>query len=326
MRVFVTGAASPLGQELIRVLVQRGDEVVGQVRRARGIGILRDLGAEPHLEDLTRPRTLASAMSGCDLVFHVAQFFDFWAPQPDTFHRVNVYGTEVTMSAALAAGVRRVVVCSTALTIASRAGQAGTESARRSGRSLTSFERSKLAAEDCALRYLSRGVEVVVMHPALVVAPNDTGWMGRLVADRLAGRRRFVSNAPLGWVSVWDAVKGLVLGGDRGRNGARYVLSGETMSQRTFLSHVSRVAGRAEPVAVPGPVAFGRAALSTTLAMVSRRRPSLTVDEARFVTRGFRVDGRSASASLGFEYLPVASYLPRVVECYRSAQRGHQLA
>src|SRR5919202_7024150 len=123
MRVFVTGAASPLGQELIRVLVQRGDEVVGQVRRARGITILRDLGAEPLLEDLTRPRTLASAMSGCELVFHVAQFFDFWAPQPDTFHTVNVYGTEVTMNAALAAGVRRVVVCSTALTIQSQAGE-----------------------------------------------------------------------------------------------------------------------------------------------------------------------------------------------------------
>ena len=127
-------------------------------------------------------------------------------------------------------------------------------------------------------------------------------------------------------MSVWDAAKGLVLGGDRGRNGARYVLSGETMSQRTFLSHVSRVGGRAAPVALPSPIAFGRAVLSTAMATVSRRRPRLTVDEARFVTRGFRVNGRSASASLGFEYTPVASYLPKVLESYDSASRSRERA
>jgi hypothetical protein len=42
------------------------------------------------------------------------------------------------------------------------------------------------------------------------------------------------------------------------------------------------------------------------------------VDEARFTTSGFRVDGGHASVALGLEYTPMARYLPPVVASYRN--------
>jgi nucleoside-diphosphate-sugar epimerase len=171
------------------MLQQRGDIVVGQVRRISGICALRQLGAEPVVADLTRASALVDAMAGCDVVFHVAQFFDFWAPQQTIFHTINVFGAENAMAAALRAKVPRVVFCSSSLTIGEQPGYMGTEKTQHRGYTLTAFERSKLAAEQAALHYRAKGIEVVIVNPALVVAPSDPGWTGRLIADGVAGRR-----------------------------------------------------------------------------------------------------------------------------------------
>ena len=46
MRIFVTGAAGPLGRALTSGLRRRGDAVVGQVRRRNGVDVLRNLGLQ----------------------------------------------------------------------------------------------------------------------------------------------------------------------------------------------------------------------------------------------------------------------------------------
>ena len=180
MRIFVTGAAGPLGRALTAALRRRGDAVVGQVRRRSGVDVLRNLGAEPVMSDLTRARLLAEAMSDCDMAIHVAQFFDFWAPHSSSFHSVNVYGAENVMNAALEARIRRVVFVSSSLTIGEQPGYWGTEHTVHRGYTITAYERSKVTAERAVLRYRSKGIEVVVVNPALVISPGDPGWIGRL--------------------------------------------------------------------------------------------------------------------------------------------------
>lgn len=319
MRVFVTGAAGPLGRTLTELFRQRGDVVVGQVRRRTGVGLLRKLGAEPVMSDLMRARILADAMSGCDLVIHIAQFFDFWAAAPSAFHTVNVYGAENTMSAALEARVPRAVFVSSSLTIGEEPGYWGTERTVHRGYTFTAFERSKLTAEHSVLRYRSKGMEVVIVNPGLVVAPSDPGWLGRLIADVVAGRRRFISSAPMGWISAHDAARGIALAAEHGRSGSRYILNGETLSTRDFLARVAKLANRPMPRTLSKPAALGAAALSSVAAGVFGGRPYLSMDEARFLSNGFRVDGTHACSALGLEYTPMAEYLPSVVASYRSA-------
>ena len=318
MRVFLTGAAGPLGRALVEQLRQRGDAVLGQVRRRSGIGVVRKLGAEPVMSDLTRPRHLAEAMQGCDVVVHVAQFFDFWAAQPSAFHAVNVYGAENTMQAALEARVRRVVYVSTSLTIGELPGFWGTERTVHRGYTLTAYERSKLTAENAVLRYRRKGIEVVVVNPALVLSSSDSGWVGRLVADAAAGRRRFAWDAPMGWIWARDAASGILLAADNGHSGARYILNGETLSVREMLSYVAKIAGQPALQPTPAWLTRGGAALSSTAAKLFGGRPRISRDEARFVTAGFQVDGSHAIESLGMTYTPLNRYLPPIVSSYRA--------
>jgi len=321
MRVFLTGAAGPLGRALTEVFRQRGDAVVGQVRRRNGVGVLRKLGAEPVMSDLMRARLLAEAMAGCDLVVHLAQFFDFWAPQPSTFHAVNVYGAENTFNAALEARVPRVVYVSTSLTIGEAPGYWGTERTVHRGYTLTAYERSKLTAEHTVLRYRSKGLEVVVVNPALVVAPADSGWLGRLMGDYVAGRRRLAWDTPMGWIWARDAAAGIALAAEKGLSGSRYILSGETLSARDFMSRVTKLAGQAAPQPAPRWLTTTSATLSTAASGLFGGRPRLSMDEARFARAGFRVDGSHACTALGLEYTPMTRYLPAIVSSYRAATR-----
>lgn len=325
MRIFITGAASPLGQALTRLLVGQGHVVAGQIRRSTGIAVLRELGAEPVIEDLLQPASLIVTMEGCDLVFHLAHFFDFWAPDASTYLSVNIRGTEAVMTSALVANVKRVVFCSSALAMGN--GQCSDGTARAPGRGsdeqsfrlpTTAFARSMRTAEGIALRYVSKGMDVVVARPSIVLAPNDPGWAGRLVSERLAGRRRFASGAPIGWIWVDDAARALALTADRGACGEGYTFSGAATSQRSLLSLVSRLGGvtRARPLPLPRAAAMAMAAMGAPIARIERRRPTLPMDEARFISAGLQVDGDEAASALGCEYTPMGEYLPMVVGSY----------
>jgi len=318
MRVFITGAASPLGRAVVAALVRRGHRVIGLARRRTGLTQIRELGAEPVAGDVRQPGGWAQAMAGCDMVFHLANYFDFWSSEPDLFQKVNVDGTGHTILGAVAAGVRRVVVCSSALTLAEpgRDTQSGASSRTRP---CTAFERSARAAEQLALRLRARGIEVVLVHPSLVVAPADPGWTGRLIASRVRGRQQLTSRATVGWVWVQDAAEGVVRAGERGTDGAQYVISGELESSHAFLSKIAARAGTAPPRAFPRSLALGEAALATALARPFGRRPRFAVDEMRFLAAGFRVDGQEAADELEFEYTPAFRYMPGLVKSYRQA-------
>lgn len=331
MRVFITGAASPLGQSLTRLLVERGHVVTGQVRRSTGIAVLRELGAEPVIEDLLRPASLIGVMQACDLVFHLAHFFDFWAPDSTTYHSVNISGTEAVMTSALVARVPRLVFCSSALAGCDGHGGHGATGVtkgngiarrgrgrrgRRTRPANTAFARSMGTAEDLALRYVAKGVDVVVARPSIVLAPSDPGWAGRLMADRVAGRRRFASQAPIGWIWVDDAARALALAAERGACGSRYTFSGAAASQRALLSEVSRLAGLSGPGPLPRAVALAMAAMGAPIARIEQRRPVLPMDEARFISAGLDVNGDAAATAIGCEYTPMSTYLPSVVRSY----------
>ena len=57
--------------------------------------------------------SLARAVSGCGLVFHIAADYRLWSRHPAELYQSNVEGTRNMLSAARAAGVERLVYTST---------------------------------------------------------------------------------------------------------------------------------------------------------------------------------------------------------------------
>src|SRR5262245_60457917 len=117
MKVLVTGATGFTGGHLAQYLAGRGDEVRALVRPASRARFDRSpLPAKrvtPADGDLMDRTAVGRAVEGVDVVYHIAATYRE-AGQPDSAYRaINVEGTRNILEAARAAGVTRVVHCST---------------------------------------------------------------------------------------------------------------------------------------------------------------------------------------------------------------------
>ena len=108
----LTGATGFVGSAVARALAARGHRLRLLVRPTSDRRNLAGIDAELALGDLTDAASLARAAAGCRYVFHVAADYRFWVPDPEAMLRANVEGTLAVMRAAQAAGVERIVHCS----------------------------------------------------------------------------------------------------------------------------------------------------------------------------------------------------------------------
>lgn len=122
MKVLVTGANGHLGSNIVAELLAAGHAVRGSVRDVRDplrTSHLRALGpVELVVGDLDRPETLRAAVEGQDAVIHTAAIYQFHAPgRAAEIIRASVGGVESVMRAAHDAGVSRVIVTSSTVTL-----------------------------------------------------------------------------------------------------------------------------------------------------------------------------------------------------------------
>src|SRR5262249_12385484 len=96
MKALVTGGGGFLGGAVVRRLRARGDDVRSFSRG--DYPELRSLGVEIIRGDLADPEAVASAVQGCDIVFHVAAKAGIWGPHEE-YYRANVIGTQNVIAA-----------------------------------------------------------------------------------------------------------------------------------------------------------------------------------------------------------------------------------
>ncbi|HKN15535.1 MAG TPA: NAD-dependent epimerase/dehydratase family protein, partial [Candidatus Sulfotelmatobacter sp.] len=93
MKAFITGATGFLGSHVARVLAGQGADLRLLVRPTSNLKNLEGLKAETATGDLRNPASLEKAMSGCEVVFHVAADYRLWVQDPAEMYRSNVEGT-----------------------------------------------------------------------------------------------------------------------------------------------------------------------------------------------------------------------------------------
>src|SRR5271156_5469179 len=117
MRTFITGATGFLGSHVARVLAEQGADLRLLVRPTSSLKNLEGLQAETATGDLRDPASLEKALSGCEVVFHVAADYRLWVRDPAEMYRSNVEGTRSLLEAVRKQGVRRVVYTSSVATM-----------------------------------------------------------------------------------------------------------------------------------------------------------------------------------------------------------------
>jgi len=178
MNALVTGVTGFTGGNLARALCARGHHVRGLVRPAslaRASG-LSDAGVDISEGDLADPDSLAKACRGRDVVYHVAATYREAGQGTARYRAVNVGGTQSLLEAALAAGVRRFVHCSTAGVHGHVVRPPANEDAPLAPGDV--YQRTKLEAEQLAAAFgRARPLEVVIVRPIGIYGPGDTRFL-----------------------------------------------------------------------------------------------------------------------------------------------------
>ena len=110
---FVTGGTGFVGLNMVKELMIRGWDVTALHRRSSELKLLKRFQPKLAAGDLSDPNSLLAAIpAGTDTIFHVAGNTNMWRGGNAQQTKDNVDGTRNVVDAALAKGVRRLVVTS----------------------------------------------------------------------------------------------------------------------------------------------------------------------------------------------------------------------
>ena len=249
MRFVITGASGHLGVNVIRALVQNGEEV--RAVDLRPAAALPGRDVEFVNADVTDPTTLKTAFAGAEIVVHLAAKISIAGDPDGSVRRVNVDGVHNVAQAAVAAGVRRLVHCSSlhAYDVGAIRGPVRESGVRATDSRLPAYDRSKAAGEDELRRIVDRGLDAVILNPSGMIGPVDPepSRMGRVFVALFKGRMPVAVTGAFDWVDVRDVATALIAASRQGRTGENYLIGGHRASLTELGRMAAAVTGRRPP-------------------------------------------------------------------------------
>ena len=307
MLTVVTGASGFLGGALARTLLAEGRQVrCVDLQRSPGLDGL-DVEWMP-VDVLNRP-SLDVAFRGAGMVYHLAAVISVTGDPTGRVWATNVDGVRNVAEAALSAGVRRFVHCSSVHAYDLEAVDRVTEdSPRATAAGLPVYDRSKAAGEAALQQVIDRGLDAVIVNPTGVVGPYDFAQsrMNRVFLAMFQRRLPALIAGGFDWVDVRDVASSMVAAESEGRNGENYLLPGHHLSLRELGVVAEQVTGVPKP-AVTVPMWFARM-WSPLADVVSRRsgNPLWYTSESLHALRfNPAVSGAKAEARLGHRPRPI---------------------
>ena len=327
MAVLVTGATGFIGGHVARLLAARGASLRVLVRPQSRLDNLEGLKAERVVGDLRDPRSLETAVRGCDTVFHVAADYRLWSPDPRELYESNVQGTANLLTAAAQAGMKRVVYTSTVGTMRPPApGHLSDESAPVCLRDMAGdYKRSKFLAEQTAMQFAARGLPVVIVNPTAPVGEADVKPTptGKIILDFLLGRMPAYIDTGVNVVDVRAVAEGHLLAAEHGRVGERYILGDRNMTLREILETLARLTGRPAPrFRIPYAVAYGFAVFDTFLSRRTGRPPTAPLDAVKMARYKMFITSAKAERELGYRPGSAEQALERAVRWFQNQVAG----
>jgi dihydroflavonol-4-reductase len=315
----VTGANGHLGNNLCRLLVERGERVRAMIRSSADPAPLAGLDVEIVHGDILKAADAAKAVENCVRVYHTAAGFLMWARDPERdIIRPSVEGTRNVLEAAAHAGVERVVYTSTTGTIGFATTPTQLDETHYNTDPHTHYVRGKIAAEQEAFAIAKRtGLPVVAIQPGLILGPRfwKVSESVRQIADFLNHGAPLYFEGGFGVVDVEDVARGAIQAMEKGRPGERYILSGEDLTVKGLFDLLAELTGlKAPTIKAPVPVVRALAGLMELAAKLTGARPMIDrsqVDE--FAGKYAYFSSAKAQRELGYTYLSARQTVQRTI-------------
>ena len=322
MTVLVTGAGGHIGGNLVRALLAGGRRVRALVRN--DTRPLEGLDVERVTGDVLRPETLAPALEGVDVVYHLAGIITIEGDPDGRVWQTNVEGVKNVAASCLAAKVRRLVHFSSIHAFRQPPLLERLDETRPlvEGETEMAYDRTKAAGHREVLAAVQRGLDAVIVHPTAVLGPIDfkPSAMGQVLLDLYHRRLPALVDGGFDWVDVRDVVAGALAAEKQGRTGQNYLLSGAWRSVKELADLAEEVTGVRSP-RFTSPMWLARvgAPFLGGWARVTGRRPLYTADSLRALRSNRRISSDKARGELGYSSRPLRDTIADAFEWFRGA-------
>lgn len=307
---------------IVRALVRPGSDTTG----------IHGVDVEAVKGDLLDEDSLARAVEGCDVLFHVAALYRLWTRDQKAYTEVNVHGTRNILEAAVKAKVDRVVYTSTAAVCGHWGGGAYPDETSTVGIGdlVDGYHLTKYLAEIEAQKYLSKGLDLVIVNPTVPIGPLDVKPTptGKIVLDFMEGRIPAYIDTGLNVVHVKDVARGHILALEKGKTGERYILGNRNVSLKKLFQMLATIVGRSAPsFRMPYWLALGAAYLENWFsAGLLNREPRIPLAGVRMARQPMYFDSSKAVEELGMPQTPVEDALVEAVDWFRQHSKRRAAA
>ena len=298
---YVTGATGCVGRNLIDELAKDNWDVVVLHRKSSDLSRLAGTPVRFQGVDLYDLESARKAIvESRDALFHVAGNTSHWAREQEKQWKDNVLVTRNLVEVALERKIGRFIFTSTGATLSYQ-----NLDERLAKRIKIPYIRTKRLGELEVYQGAERGLDVVILHPIIVVGPYDYSNYAQIFGAMKKSLLKMAFPGKISFVHAGDVARAHVLAFEKGRSCERYVLGGTYTTWLDFFQRVCHAVGTTPPEKATPRWLLGVIALVLeTLSFFTQRKPPLSTEVVGLLSDAPDVtyyDKRRVREDLGFE-------------------------
>lgn len=320
MKTLVTGATGLVGNNVARLLVERGQPVRVLVRASSDPRPLAGLDVEVFYGDVRDEAAVRRACAGVQQIVHAAAYVHIGWSALEQQREINVVGTRLMAEAALGAGSRLVHVSSVDALGVGSPELAADEETPRGGKTRCSYVITKSEAEDALRLVIDRGLDAPIVNPGFMIGPWD--WKPSSGRMLLAVGKRFAALAPTGGCSICDVrdvAGGILAALERGKSGRNYILAGFNLTYLDIWRLFARIGGSRPPLGRLGPaMRFLAGQTGDLFGRLRGREPEVNSAAIAMSSLFNYYSSGRAQAELGYQNRPLEETVKDAWEWFKS--------
>jgi dihydroflavonol-4-reductase len=309
--ILVTGATGLLGNNVVRLLLEQGEQVRVFTREGSPTRAFEGLNVQFARGDVRDRSAVEQALQGVQAVIHSAGFVHIGWSQIDLHRAINMEGTRHVAEAAQKLQIRMVYVSAVNALGLGAKNFAADEDSALPGILECPYVITKRAAEHLVLEMTTQGLDAVVVNPGFMLGPWD--WKPSSGRMMLEVAKNFMPLAPSGGFSVCDVRDvraGVIAALKNGAVGRRYILAGWNLSYFDLWKKFAAVSGGKAPWFPAGPMqrfCIGR--FGDLVYRCTGKEPDYNSAGMRLSSQQHRFSSKRAQTELGYEIRPLEETL-----------------
>ncbi len=328
MKAFVTGSTGLLGNNLVRLLVEKGHHVKALVRsKDKALKQFGDLPVEYVVGDMENVAGFAAEMKDCDILFYTAAYFrEYYEKSRDNWkilENINVKGSLKILETAEKQGVAKAIYVSSSGTIGMKAdGSPGDENTPPSPYTENNlYFKSKVLADKAVTEFAQNSkMTVVQILPGWMFGIGDAAptSSGQIVLDILNGKLPGIFDGGTSTVDAKDVAEAMITAVEKGKPGEKYVVGGEFYSVKEIADTIAEVAEIPKlKMNIPSFAISTLATFSDLFSKITGAKSPISKTGIQTLQAKLTVDSSKAKRELGANFRPISETLANEVQWYR---------